>query len=462
MKLERTLGLRDVILLNITAIIGLRWISLAAAGGNTSLVLWILALLLFFIPQAMVVMELTARFPGEGGIYIWVKEAFGEFHGFIAGWCYWTNNLVYFPNLLVYIAGISIFVYSDIGASFDQNRLYVLMFSLTALWMVTVFNIVGLKFGKWLNNIGGFGTWLTGAVLIIFAIISVIRYGLANPMPVSSFYTGMLSFDKITFWASMCFGFAGLELASLIAGEVKNPARTIPRGVIISGVIIAAIYILGTLAIIVTLPLNDINVISGFLQGITAVGLKLGLGWTSNIIALLITLGGIGGLMAWFTAAARLPFVAGVDNYLPATFSRLHPRFTTPYIAVLVQAVIATGFILMSFMGSSVEEAYLILLDTTLLVYFIPYSYMFCAYIVLRRKTQNDPEQTKLIPANNSFAFIIGLSGLLTTAAAILLSIIPPMESGNMLIYEIKVVGGALMFLIIGWLFYNSRKKVLS
>ena len=223
MKLERTLGLRDVVLLNITAIVGLRWISLAAAGGNTSLFLWLLALLLFFIPQALVVMELTARFPGEGGIYIWVKEAFGEFHGFIAGWCYWTNNLVYFPNLLVYIAGISIFVYSDIGSSFDQNRLYVLMFSLTALWMVTIFNIIGLKFGKWLNNIGGFGTWLTGAVLIIFAIISVIRYGLANPMPVSSFYTEILSYDKITFWASMS---SACSRTKVLAVSVRNVVIT--------------------------------------------------------------------------------------------------------------------------------------------------------------------------------------------------------------------------------------------
>ena len=109
MKLTKTLGMWDIVLFNVVAIIGLRWVSLAAAGGNTSIVLWLGALVLFFLPQVFAVIDLTRRLPEEGGVYIWTKTAFGDFHGFLAGWCYWTNNLVYFPNLLVYIAGISVF-----------------------------------------------------------------------------------------------------------------------------------------------------------------------------------------------------------------------------------------------------------------------------------------------------------------------------------------------------------------
>ncbi|MEE9167678.1 MAG: APC family permease, partial [Candidatus Neomarinimicrobiota bacterium] len=301
-------------LLNVTAVIGLRWISLAAAGGNTSLVLWLGALVFFFLPQAFAVIELTTRLPGEGGIYVWTKTAFGDFHGFLSAWCYWTSNLVYFPNLLVYIAGISVFVAGSTYESVGQDRLFVILFSLSALWAVMLFNFFGLRVGKWVNNVGGFGTWLTGSIPILFGVIAVARFGAANPLSPGTFTEKIFTFPKISFWAAICFGFTGLELASVLAGEVKDPKRSIPRAAVISGVIIGGIYILGTLSLLVALPAGEINIISGFLQGISAIGEKLGLGWTSNILALLVTLGGIGGLMAWFTGASRMPFVAGIDR----------------------------------------------------------------------------------------------------------------------------------------------------
>jgi len=167
-SLDQALGVRDVVLFNIVAIVGLRWVALAAAGGNSSVVLWLVALLLFFLPQAFAVIELTRRMPEEGGIYRWAESAFGEFHGFMAGWCYWTNNLVYFPNLLIYVAGISVFVagsgYQEVG----ENKLYVLLFSLAALWTVWLFNFIGLSVGRWVHNVGGFGTWTAATILILF------------------------------------------------------------------------------------------------------------------------------------------------------------------------------------------------------------------------------------------------------------------------------------------------------
>jgi amino acid transporter len=477
-SLDQALGVRDVVLFNVVAIVGLRWVALAAAGGNSSVVLWVGALLFFFLPQAFAVIELTRRMPEEGGIYRWTEAAFGEFHGFMSGWCYWTNNLVYFPNLLVYVAGISVFVagsgYQEVG----ESKLYVLLFSLAALWTVWLFNFVGLSVGRWVHNAGGFGTWAAATVLILFGLIAVVRFGLANPMAPASFFAGALTLDKLSFWAAICFAFSGLELASVLAGEVRDAARTIPRAVVISGFAIAAIYIAGTLALLVALPAAEINVISGVLQGIAAIGDRIGLGWTTNILALLITLGGIGGLMAWFTGAARMPFVAGVDKYLPASFGKTHPRYGSPYVAVTVQAAVATAFIAMSFAGSTVEEAYLILLDTTLLVYFIPYVYMFGAYIVLRRReltgpvsgdvsdngvASADPASSESavpvrgVPANSTVALAFGASGLLTTLFAMGMSVVPPGEGGALL-YEAKVLGGAGAFVLVGAVIYWKRR----
>ena len=455
MKLARTLGVWDVVLLNVTAIVGLRWIALAAAGGNTSIVLWLGALVFFFVPQAFAVIELTTRLPDEGGVYLWTKTAFGDFHGFLAGWCYWTNNLVYFPNLLVYIAGISVFVAGSGYQALGENKLYVVLFSLAALWTVWLFNFVGLKAGRWVHNVGGIGTWAAATLLILFGIVALARYGLANPMPANSFFDGLLGVDKLSFWAAICFAFAGLELASVLAGEVRDAARTIPRAAVISGFAIAAIYVIGTLALLVALPAAEINIISGVVQGIAAVGGRIGLGWTTNILALMITLGGIGGLMAWFTGAARMPFVAGIDRYLPESFGRIHPRFGSPYVAVTVQAIVASAFIVMSFAGATVEEAYLILLDTTLLVYFVPYLYMFAAYVVLRRRGVMSGNQGTLreVPASPRLATAFGVSGLLTTLLAMGMSFVPP-GGGNALVYELKVVGGFAAFVLVGAAIY--------
>lgn len=461
MKLSRDLGLWDIVLLNVTAIIGLRWISLAAAGGNTSIILWLVALVLFFLPQAFAVIELTTRLPGEGGIYLWTKTAFGNFHGFISGWCYWTNNLVYFPNLLVYVAGISVFVAGSGFQTVGENKTYVILFSLGALWMVTLFNFFGLRFSKWVNNIGGIGTWSTGLILILFGAVAIVKYGIANPMPAGSFTRDVLTFDKLSFWAAICFGFTGLELASVLAGEVKNPRRNIPKAVVISGIAVAGIYVLGTFSLLVALPAAEIDIISGFLQGIAAIGAKLGLGWTSNVLALLITLGGIGGLMAWFTGAARMPFVAGVDRYLPEGFGKIHPRYSTPYVAIVVQALIATVFMVMSFAGASVKEAYLILLDTTLLVYFLPYGYMFLAFLVLRVRNMGSSDVI-LVPRNNVLAYLSGVCGFVTTVLAMVIALVPPSEVANVFVYELKVIGGFLTFVLVGAFIYWREFKSSS
>jgi len=173
----------------------------------------------------------------------------------------------------------------------------------------------------------------------------------------------------------------------------------------------------------------------------------------------MITLGGIGGLMAWFTGAARMPFVAGVDRYLPASFGRIHPKYGSPYVAILIQALISTVFIIMSFVGAGVKEAYLILLDTTLLVYFLPYVYMFAAYLYLRYVNRNEDGEER-IPRSNGIAFLFGVCGLITSLFAMIVTVIPTNEIHNILEYELKVVGGFLFFVLVGaFIYWAERRK---
>ena len=214
---------------------------------------------------------------------------------------------------------------------------------------------------------------------------------------------------------------------------------------------IAGIYVLGTFALLVAMPRADINIITGFLQGIAAVADKLGVSWTTNLLALLITLGGIGGLMAWFTGAARMPFVAGIDRFLPASLGRVHPKYGSPYVAVIVQAIIAALFVVISFAGTTVQEAYLILLDTTLLVYFLPYVYLFAAYAVIR--SRRDAEKSDFLKSRTA-ATLAGVAGLVTTVIAMAMALVPPENTAGVWLFEAKVIGGFLAFLLVGAVLY--------
>jgi len=454
--IPKTLRTTDIIWLNVAAIVGLRWVSLAASSGYTSIILWCLALLFFFLPQAVAVITLTRRYPQEGGIYAWTREVMSPAHGFICGWCYWVNNLVYFPNLLVYLAGVSLFLGGSSTGEGDPPVLYALGFSLSLLWLVTILNIIGLRKGRWLSNTGGISTWITGCLLIFLALIWFFKNGATGSFSWQDTWAGLTHSHSLSLWASICFAFAGLELSAILTGEIKNARQAIPRAVIIAGIIICGLYILGTIALLVVLPTTEINIISGFLQSISAVLSQMNLGYLVPIVALLVTVGGIGGLMAWFTGTTRMPFVAGIDNHLPTQFTQLHPRWNTPHRAILLQAVIASFFTLMSFAGATAQEAYIILLDTTLLVYFIPYLYMF---LILLLDWNHSRRKIQQISWRDSTVYLAGICGFITTLVAMGFALVPGDSITSVWIFEFKVLGGCLGLVFTGWIFYKRSLR---
>ncbi|MBU1948949.1 MAG: APC family permease, partial [Candidatus Eisenbacteria bacterium] len=382
-ELRRVMGFRDLVLFNIVAIVGLRWVALAAAGGPSSLSLWVLALIAFFIPQGMAVARLGSAIPEEGGVYVWSQRAFGPRHGFIAGWCYWANNIIYYPTLLVALAGFASFIGGDATRPLEGSTLYVVLFSLAVLWIALGANILGLKTGRWIHNLGGLAAWIPALLLVVLGFLAWVKYGPANTITLKNVLPDLGSRDTISFFAEICFAFAGLELAAVLGGEIKNPRRNLHRAMIVSGIIITLIYILGTAAILVAVPGSEISIITGVLQAIASVGAKVGAPGLGGAVALLMTLGGIGGVGAWLGGSARILFVAGLEKYLPESLGRVHPRWGSPHVALLFQGILASFFIIAGSLGAGPQEIYMVLVDTTLLVYFIPYLYMFIALIRL-------------------------------------------------------------------------------
>ncbi|MEO8563482.1 MAG: APC family permease [bacterium] len=455
--LRRELGTRDLVLFNLVAVLGLRWLATGAKAGPSALALWVLAALFFFVPQGLVVTELSSRFPEEGGIYQWTKRAFGEKHGYLCGWCYWINNVLYYPNLLISTAVIATYVIGKGESGLSNNWTYVLTATLLSLWLAVGLNIVGMGTGKWLQNAGGVGTYIPGVLLIVLgAVLAFTGHPSANPITRANVVPNLRSLEGLNMWASIAFAFAGLELSSALGGEVREPRRTLPRAILISAPLIAAAYLLGTGALLWLVPRDEINVVSGFLQA-TAAGAKQispSLWWLAPLAAAAYTLGNIGGVGAWLTGPARVAFAIGLDRYFPPAFGRVHPKWKTPYVAILVQASLATVFLLISVLGrgTTVEKAYLIILDTQLLIYFIPYLYLFAAFLVHRRTPA--PADTVRVPGGPAVAWLVGASGFSVALFAMIVAMVPPGGETNVVLFEGKVVGGALAFILLGGAVY--------
>ena len=457
--LPRTLGLRDMVLFNIVAVLSLRWLATAAAAGPSSITLWVLAALFFFVPQGLAVSDLSARYPEEGGIYFWTKRTFGEAHGFMCGWCYWVNNILYYPNLLMSTAVIGTYVVGRGGTGLEGDWHYVLAATLIALWFATAINVVGLKTGRWLQNLGGVGTYIPGLLLIGLGFYAMATRAPATELTPSTLIPDLGQLSELNLWASIAFAFAGLELSASLAGEVKSPERTLPRSIYISAPLIAFVYIAGTAAVLWLVPYKDVNIVSGFLQALEVGAGKTGLGlvWLAPLAALLYVIGNLGGVGAWLTGPARIAFVIGLDRYFPPAFGRVHPKWQTPYVVILTQSVLATVFLLLSVLGkgTTVEKAYLIVLDTMLLVYFIPFIYLFLCYLVVRLRLR----AAGGVPGSRAWAGIVGVAGLALTLFAMLVATVPPSGTQDPWIFRLKVIGGAGMFVVLGALVYWRGRR---
>jgi amino acid transporter len=465
-QLERALTLRDLVLFNLVAVIGIPWVATAAMAGPSALTLWLLAALFFFVPQGLAVIQLSASFPDEGGIYAWTKKELGEGHGFLCGWCYWINTVLYYPTLLLGAAVMAPYIFGRGGNGLAEQWSYVLPFTLIALALAVVLNVVGLGTGKWLQNIGGISVYLPGLLLIVLGLYAAFTKAPANSLSLAQLKPDLTNLPALNLWATIAFAFAGLELSSTMGHEIQNPRRNLPRSIYIAAPLVALIYVCGTGSMLWLVPKDEINIVTGPLQAI-GFGIR-GLGnmwWVVSLAALLLTIARIGGLGAWLTGSARVAFVVGLDRYFPPSFARIHPRWHTPYVAIVVQVPIVVFFLLLSVLGkgTTVERAFLILLDMSLLIYFIPYLYLFICFIVHCRRESRNAGKRLIVAGGATGASIVGLAGLSVTLFAMIVAMIPPPGTSGRGVYEAKVAGGSLSLVLLGEIvYYRAGKRRLA
>jgi amino acid transporter len=263
------------------------------------------------------------------------------------------------------------------------------------------------------------------------------------------------SLDTVNFWSQIAFAFTGLELVSAMSDEIRDPRRTLPRAVLSAGVLIATIYIIGTFAVLSIIPAEQVSTTSGVFQAITTGSTALRIGLVGVLAAMFVSVGNAGGVGSTVAGIARVPFVVGIDRYLPAAFGKIHPRWKTPYVSILVQAGVSALVLLFSQFNETTRGAYQFLVDAAIILYFIPFMYMYAAAIKLAgRKDRLENKQAVLIPGGKLGVWIASGLGFLVVLAGIVLSLIPPGDSSNKVGFELKLIGGTVTSVALGLILY--------
>ncbi len=442
-RLDRVLVRRDLILMFVVAVANLNIVPAIAASGALTLWLWGLAFVAYFWPQGVAVIELAQQWPGEGGIYLWTRNSFGEGHGFFAGWCYWLANVVYLPTVLLSAVGVGLYVFGAWGQSLVASDRLIGGIAAGLLLGLLVLNVRGQKTGKWMTNAGGIGT-VGGGILVcllgawtLHSQRSAVQWHDLNPHG--------SSWKFIAVFGTVCYSLQGLDLASIMGDEIQEPRKVLPGAIFWGGVISGTIYLGVTSAMLIALPHEQIGVLSGVLQAVSTMAERAHLRMMVAPLAVFEFIAILGTASAWFSGSARLPFVAGIDQYLPPALGKVHPKFHTPYVALSLFAVMSAMLIMMSYAGASVGEAYLTLLSIAVILQMVPNLYMFAAlWKLFSAAAEGKPRR----------AYLRGSAALGFTASAIglFLAFVPTGEVQSLWAYEAKLitvtstVGGSALF----------------
>jgi glutamate:GABA antiporter len=431
--LKKPLGLWDLVLTQIVFVVGSSWVGTAAKLGPSHLFFWLLAILLFYIPQAAVVIYLNRLMPFEGGIYQWTKFAFNEFAGFIVAWNLWLLSIMVIALGGMFITTNLSYALGDAGAWMRNSPWCVCVISCALVGSLGWTGVRGLSLGKWLHNVGGFAMLLAYAGLIVLPFVSLIRGDLSAYHPLQIAAPTMSIFYCFNIFSKLAVGaLSGFEYVGILAGEARAPARNIGRSVIIAAPIIALMFVLGTSSVLAFIGNNQIDLIGPVPQT-----LRLGLhsfrvaGALASVAILLMTVRSISSVSIHYTGSSRLPMVAGWDHLLPAWFSRLHARHKTPINSILFVGAVTLVIAVSSQIGAGVQEAFQLVDNAANVFYGIVYAMMFAIPLVGASAVRSGAR---------TWLRLAALCGFGVSLLAIFFTVYPIIDVPSHLIFAAKII----------------------
>lgn len=446
-----SMGLLDTTLFLVTAGCTLQWTATAAATGPSSLLVWLIGGLTMFVPLSVCIVYLCSRFPDANGMYAWSARAFGPFAGFITSWTYWTGTLSFLPTVLYFIAGSSL-LWSPTSTTTAGTPAYFICFSLAMITICAILNVRGLSVAKWLNSAGAVARWLGIFLLVGFALASSWRFGPATNINRHTIAPAFRLSDVI-FWTALAFAWTGPEAVSFMSGEIRDSRHTVPKALTLAAPMIAAVYIIGTASILIAIPPERASGVYGVIEAIRHAAAHLGLSWLVPVGALCVVLDRLGSLCLWLGALARIPASAGIADYLPRSFARIHPRSGAPANAIWVQAALVAALVVLGQSGTSVRGAYNVLIEMMVVTSMLPFLLLFGAAIKLSSGAPVKGESR--IWGGRPTVVFVAMIGLLATAGSILVAFVPPPEEEHPALAVLKVAGMTGVLLLVGASLYG-------
>ncbi len=432
--MSKKLTVFTLAMINVAAVSSVRNWPTIAEYGFSSLFFFTVAAIIFFIPVSMVSAELATGWPKTGGVFAWVKEAFGHRTGFLAVWLLWAENVIYYPALLSFIAGTIAYILNPALAS---NTYYTLSMILGIFWATTLANLLGMRASGWISTFGVIaGTIIPGGLIILLGILWFFS---GNPIEISmtidSLIPDMSSPTQLVLFSGVLVALGGLEMSAVHARDVENPQKNYPKAILLSAILVLGLYILGVLAIAVVVPQKQISLVAGSLQAFSVFVNAYGLSWLTPVIAALLAFGAFGTLSTWIAGPSKGLLGAAQSGDLPPFFRKLN-RHQMPVALLVSQAVIVTVFSLVFLVMPTVSSAYWILNAMVAQLYLLMYILMFAAAIKLRYKRPNIPRAYQ-IPGGKPGMWLVGGLGLIGSLSTFIIGFFPPaqIQTGNVLFY---------------------------
>lgn len=433
--LRKELGLRDLVLFNLAALISTRWVGIAARVGPGAIVLWISAAAFLLVPSAFVVANLSRQFPQEGGLYVWTREAFGQWHAFACGWFYYLNNVFWIPGVLIAGIGMITYAFSPRMERLSEDSRFVLPCAFLVLVFVIFSNYIGLRIAKWVDNFGGLGAYVISIILVLAAVVAFVTRGSVTKFDL----VPTLDVEKLNFWSQLAMAMTGLELSPIMSGEIRDARRNVFRATWISAGLVVLFYVGGTSAILTFLPPDQVSPVVGLAEAGRQASNTLGWSWVAPSIGACILLSIGGQLGTYVGGCARLPFVLGLANLLPPSLAKLHPRYGTPHISIMILGIGAAVLLIISQLGETFRGAYQTAVDMSVITLFIPFLYMFGAAWKFGQR-------------------LSALCGFFVSAIAIVFSFLPTADVKSPLWFEVKLLGGCIFLFVLARLFYRHYR----
>ena len=449
--LRKELGFSDLVLASILLVVIPDFFGTAVKAGSAHVVLWLFAILLFFIPQAFVVAHLNRLMPLEGGLYEWTRLAFNDFLGYLVAWNLWVYVVLYVASAGLVAVNYLSYAISPSGTPAPANRWLVLGASILITGFLMFTAHIGLRVGKWVTNAGSFLTVLVIAFLALTPIAQSWRGSLSGYRPLQ-FTMPPLNLFTLSVFSKMTFGaLCGFEYAAIFAGESRNPARHLKRAILLTAPLIALLYMLGTSAILAYVPAENVDLIAAIPQA-----LSIGLGGSNlvrtivPIAILLLFTNYLSTFAINFTANTRLPMVAGWDHLLPEWFARLHAKYKTPVNSILFLGAITIATSVVVLAGVNDQEAFELLQIWGFTFYGVAYLALFAIPVLARRDRGIRPSWPLRLAA---------ISGFLMTLLFVVLSAFPIIPVANQRAYSQKTVAVILGANLIGAILYKLGAK---